>query len=110
VEIDRPALDSQRDELLHHYPWAKTLVSFVVRINREPARSSARSVANLEFHHSGELVDEVGRRVVRRESRTDSYLLQHIRERTRKSPDIRLPHLLADFEIVLLSRSFEPSF
>jgi ferredoxin-NADP reductase/putative sterol carrier protein/Fe-S-cluster-containing hydrogenase component 2 len=66
VEIDRPALDSQRDELLHHYPWTKTLVSFVVRMNREPVRSSARSVANLEFHHSGELVDEVGRRVVRR--------------------------------------------
>ncbi|MGQ0446281.1 MAG: 2Fe-2S iron-sulfur cluster-binding protein [Beijerinckiaceae bacterium] len=66
VEIDRPALDSQRDELLHHYPWTKTLLSFVVRMNREPVRSPARSVANLEFHHSGELVNEVGRRVVRR--------------------------------------------
>ena len=29
VEIDRPALDSQRDELLHHYPWTKTLLGFV---------------------------------------------------------------------------------
>jgi ferredoxin-NADP reductase/Fe-S-cluster-containing hydrogenase component 2 len=66
VEIERPALDSQRDELLHHYPWTKTLLSFVVRMSREPVRSPARSVANLEFHHSGDHVDDLGRRVVRR--------------------------------------------
>lgn len=66
VEIKRPALDSQRDELLHHYPWIKTLLGFVVRMNREPIRSPARSVANIEFHHSGLEVDEVGRRVVQR--------------------------------------------
>jgi epoxyqueuosine reductase QueG len=66
VEIDRPAVDSQRDELLHHYPWTKTLLSFVVRINREPVRTPAHSVANLEFHHAGDLVDEIGRRLVQR--------------------------------------------
>jgi hypothetical protein len=66
VEIDRPALDSQREELLHNYPWTKTLVSFVVRMNREPVRSPARSVANLEFHHAGDLVDETGHRLVQR--------------------------------------------
>lgn len=66
VEIDRPALDSQRDALLHHYPWTKTLLGFVVRMNREPIRSPARSVANIEFHHSGLEVDEVGRRLVQR--------------------------------------------
>jgi ferredoxin-NADP reductase/Fe-S-cluster-containing hydrogenase component 2 len=66
VEISRPALDSQRDELLHNYPWTKTLLGFVVRMNREPIRSPARSVANIEFHHSGLEVDEVGRRLVQR--------------------------------------------
>ncbi len=66
VEIHRPALDSQRDELLHHYPWTKTLLGFVVRMNREPIRSPARSVANIEFHHSGLEVDEIGRRMVQR--------------------------------------------
>ena len=35
-------------------------------MTREPVRSPARSVANLEFHHAGDEVDEVGRRVVRR--------------------------------------------
>jgi NAD-dependent dihydropyrimidine dehydrogenase PreA subunit len=34
-------------------------------MNREAIRTPARSVANLEFHHSGDEVDEIGRRVVR---------------------------------------------
>jgi ferredoxin len=41
-----------------------TLLSFVCRMNREPIRSTARSVANLEFHHTGEEVDAVARRIV----------------------------------------------
>src|SRR5262245_66165740 len=49
VEIGRPALDDQRDDILHYFPPAKTLISFVCRLNREPIRSPARSVANLEF-------------------------------------------------------------
>lgn len=65
VEIDHPALDDQRDDLLHYFPHTKTLVSFVVRMNREPIRSPARSVANLEFHHTGHDVDEVAREAVR---------------------------------------------
>ncbi len=37
-----------------------------MRMNREPVRSPARSVANLEFHHTGGRVDEIGRRIVQR--------------------------------------------
>ena len=33
-------------------------------MNREPIRSTARSVANLEFHHTGDHVNEVARKVV----------------------------------------------
>ncbi|MGE5191676.1 MAG: SCP2 sterol-binding domain-containing protein [Deltaproteobacteria bacterium] len=64
VEIGRPALDDQRDDILRFFPAAKTLVSFVCRMNREPIRSTARSVSNLEFHHSGEAVNEVARKIV----------------------------------------------
>src|SRR5262249_41408246 len=64
VEIGRPALDDQRDDILRFFPAAKTLVSFVCRMNREPIRSPARSVANLEFHHAGDSVNEIARRVV----------------------------------------------
>ncbi len=66
VEISRPALAAQKAEILRHYPWTRTLVSFVVRLTREPVRSPARSVANLEFHHAGHEVDEVGHRIVLR--------------------------------------------
>jgi Fe-S-cluster-containing hydrogenase component 2 len=64
VEISRPALDDQREDILRYFPPAKTLVSFVCRMNREPIRSTARSVANLEFHHTGDHVNEVARKVV----------------------------------------------
>src|SRR5688572_3912373 len=59
VEISRPALDDQRDDILRFFPATKALVSFVCRMNREPLRSPARSVANLEFHHAGDQVNEV---------------------------------------------------
>jgi NAD-dependent dihydropyrimidine dehydrogenase PreA subunit len=64
VEISRPALDDQRDDILRYFPPTKTLLSFVCRMNREPIRSPARSVANLEFHHTGDHVNEVARKVV----------------------------------------------
>jgi len=64
VEISRPALDNQRDEILRVFPPTKMLLSFVCRMNREPIRSPARSVANLEFHHTGDHVNEVARKVV----------------------------------------------
>src|SRR6201993_5214062 len=64
VEISRPALDNQRDDILRYFPPVKTLLSFVCRMNREPIRSPARSVANLEFHHTGDYVNEVARKVV----------------------------------------------
>ncbi|HZN34326.1 MAG TPA: hypothetical protein VFB80_10925, partial [Pirellulaceae bacterium] len=59
VDIGRPALDDQRSEILSFFPPAKTLVSFVCRMNREPIRNPARSVANLEFHHAGDKVNDV---------------------------------------------------
>src|ERR1700722_7978570 len=64
VEISRPALDNQRGDILRVFPAAKTLLSFVCRMNREPIRSPARSVANLEFHHTGDHVNEIARKIV----------------------------------------------
>jgi ferredoxin len=64
VEIGRPALDDQRDDILRVFPATSTLLSFVCRMNREPIRSPARSLANLEFHHTGDHVNDVARKVV----------------------------------------------
>ncbi len=64
VELERPALDDQRGDILQHFPATQTLLSFVCRLNREPIRSTARSVANMEFHHRGDQVNEVSQQVV----------------------------------------------
>ena len=34
VELARPGLDPQRDEILRNYPWTKSLLSLVVRMAR----------------------------------------------------------------------------
>lgn len=64
VSIDRAELDDQRDDILRYVPWTKTLLAFVCKMNREPIRSTARSIANLEFHHTGDHTNEVARRMV----------------------------------------------
>src|ERR671922_1534134 len=64
VGIDRPEIAEQHADILRYFPPTKTLISFVCRMNREPIRSPARSVANLEFHHTGDHVNEVARKVV----------------------------------------------
>jgi ferredoxin-NADP reductase/Fe-S-cluster-containing hydrogenase component 2 len=64
IELARPTLDPQRDEILRNYPWTRSLLSFVVRMAREPVRGAPRSVANLEFHRAGEEVNEIGAAVV----------------------------------------------
>jgi len=65
VEINNPELNNQRETITNAFPRTKTLISFVVRMNREAIKTPARSIANLEFHHTGDQVNEIGRRVVR---------------------------------------------
>jgi ferredoxin len=64
VSIDRPELDDQRDDILAAFPRTRTLISIVCRMNREPIRSPARSVANVEFHHGDDRVTEAAHRIV----------------------------------------------
>jgi len=64
VAIDRAELDSDRRGILEAFHPTKTLISFVVKMNREPLRSPAHSIANLEFHHAGDQVNDIARTVV----------------------------------------------
>jgi ferredoxin len=64
VEIDRPDLADERTHVLAAYPKTRALVSFVIRMNREPVRNPARSLSNLEFHHATDEVNETARRIV----------------------------------------------
>jgi len=64
VGLMREEVRDQREDILRVFPRAKTLLSFVCRMNRENVRSPARSIANLEFHHAGDTVNEVARQIV----------------------------------------------
>lgn len=64
VEIGHPLLDDQRADILKFYPRTRALLAVVCRMNREPIRNPARSLANLEFHTTGEDVNDVCRAVV----------------------------------------------
>lgn len=66
IEIQRPGLDPQRDEILKNYPWTKSLIAVVARMAREPLRGPPRSVANLEFHRTGHHLDDVCAKIVAR--------------------------------------------
>lgn len=66
VEIQRPALDDQREIIQKYFPQARTLLSFVCLMNRGPIRTPARSAANLEFHASYDHANDVARQVVTR--------------------------------------------
>ncbi|WP_253203675.1 SCP2 sterol-binding domain-containing protein [Methylosinus sp. KRF6] len=65
VSIDDPAIAFERAEILAAFPFAKTLVSFVMKMNRENIRSPARSSANVEFHRVGDETDAVSHRLAR---------------------------------------------
>lgn len=65
VSVDHPLIQDQRDDVERAMPGTKTLISLVARMNRESIRSPQRSVSNLEFHLSGEGLNETTRRVVR---------------------------------------------
>jgi len=65
VSIDNPDIADQLDDIRTILPSARTLISFVVRMNRDQLRTPARSLANMEFHHTGDAVNDIGRHVVR---------------------------------------------
>ncbi len=65
VEIERPEVASQRANIERALPGTRVLISYVVRMNRDAIRSPERATANLEFHHGGDEVNEVGHRIAR---------------------------------------------
>jgi len=64
VESDRPEIAEQKAEIQSVFPRTKSLISFVCRMNRDNIRTPARSISNLEFHHTTDETNEVTRRIV----------------------------------------------
>lgn len=59
VEVDRPGLGPQREQIEALLPGARTLVALAVRLNPDNLRSVRRSAADLEFAHGVHRVDQV---------------------------------------------------
>ena len=66
VEISRPALDDQREDILNAFAGTKTLISFVMKMSRENIRTPKRSAANIEFHSTGDDVLHTARAITKK--------------------------------------------
>ncbi len=66
VNIDREALEKEREGILQVYSLARSAISLIVVNNRENIQSPARYVANEEFHHTGDKISSVAREILRR--------------------------------------------
>jgi hypothetical protein len=64
VERDRPEIADQKADIDNVFPRTRTLISVVCRMNRENIRTPARSISNLEFHHTTDETNEVALRIV----------------------------------------------
>jgi epoxyqueuosine reductase QueG len=66
VDLDRDALQKEREGILHVYSLTRTVISVIIANNRENIQSPARYVANEEYHHTGDRTSNVAREILRR--------------------------------------------
>jgi len=65
VDINCPDLSGYQADILEIFPWAKTLVSFVTRLNPENIRCISQAVRDLEFISTQKAADGIARKVTR---------------------------------------------
>jgi len=65
ASVEHPELASEREHVDAALPGTLSYISLVVKMNRDNVRSTARSVANQEFHRSGEIMNEAAHRITR---------------------------------------------
>ncbi|MGV9798956.1 4Fe-4S binding protein [Mycobacterium sp. NPDC003449] len=63
--VDNPDLAAEREYADTALPGVCSYISLVVKMNRDNVRSTKRSVANQEFHRTGEIINEAAHRVTR---------------------------------------------
>ncbi len=66
VNIDREALQKEREGILNVYPFTRSIISIIKVMNRENLQSAARYVASDEYHSVGDEFAGIGRRILRR--------------------------------------------
>jgi hypothetical protein len=65
ASVGDPELASEVPHVEQALSGTRSYISLVVKMNRENVRSTARSVANQEFHRSGEILNEAAREITR---------------------------------------------
>ena len=66
VELSRPALDSERPDILYAYPRTQSVVCLVFPLNPENIRSSARHLSSDEIHNSTAELATIVRGILRK--------------------------------------------
>lgn len=69
VEIERPALDFEREDILQVFAGTRTVVALVFPLNPENMRSRVRNMSSSEFHNASDEAAEVSRKLLRRLNR-----------------------------------------
>jgi ferredoxin len=64
VEASHADIAGQKSDISLLLPGTKTLISLLCRMNRDNVRPPARSVANVEFHHGTDRINDVAQKVV----------------------------------------------
>jgi len=64
IPLEHEEVARDKEKILKAFPATRSLISIVCRMNPESVRSPARSVANLEFHHTTDDVNDVARKIV----------------------------------------------
>jgi Fe-S-cluster-containing hydrogenase component 2 len=65
ASVHNPDLVSEITHVQEALPGTRSYISLVAKMNRDNVRSTARSVANQEFHRSGEILNEAAHRITR---------------------------------------------
>jgi epoxyqueuosine reductase QueG len=66
VDLNRDALQKEREGILHVYSLTRSIIAVITVNNRENIQSPARYVANEEYHHTGDRTSGISREILRR--------------------------------------------
>jgi epoxyqueuosine reductase QueG len=66
VALERPELDPDRQDIKLAFSETRTLIGIVSRMLPDNIRTPLRSIANIEFHHTGDRIEQIAREILKR--------------------------------------------
>lgn len=65
VEVGRSGLDPEREDILRVYPRTRTVISYLIAMNRENIQSQCINIADEEYHRSCDDLSKAARKILR---------------------------------------------